>query len=77
MLKKRLDAIYRRYNKRDYLSPDPLQFLYNYPRVSEREIAGLVAALLSYGRVAQILKAVSRVLDILGPSPRDYLLNRG
>ncbi len=77
MLKNRLDAIYRRYNKREYVAPDPLQFLYDYPTVSEREIAGLVAALLAYGRVSQILKAVSRVLAVLGPSPRDYLLNQG
>ncbi|MCP4116391.1 MAG: TIGR02757 family protein [Desulfobacteraceae bacterium] len=76
MLKKRLDDIYRRYNRRDYVAPDPLQFLYDYPGIGEREIAGLVAALLAYGRVAQILKAVSRVLEILGPSPRDYLLSR-
>jgi uncharacterized protein (TIGR02757 family) len=77
MLKNRLDVIYSRYNKREYVAPDPLQFLYNYPKVSEREIAGLVAALLAYGRVAQILKAVSQILAILGPSPRDYLLTRG
>ncbi len=77
MLKNRLDAIYSRYNKREYVAPDPLQFLYNYPKVSEREIAGLVAALLAYGRVAQILKAVSQILAILGPSPREYLLTRG
>ena len=66
MLKKRLDAIYSRYNKREYIAPDPLQFLSDYPAVREREIAGLVAALLAYGRVAQILKAVSQVLEILG-----------
>jgi len=76
MLKDKLDEIYESYNQREFVAPDPLQFLYDYPDVREREIAGLVAALLAYGRVAQILKAVSHVLQILGPCPRDYLINQ-
>lgn len=75
-LKHKLDRIHAEYNRREFVSPDPLEFLYAYPLVKDREIAGLVAALLAYGRVAQILKAVSRVLDILGPSPHEYLLTR-
>ena len=54
--------------------PDPvvsdlLLFLYRYDDPLDREIAGLVASSLAYGRIAQILKSVSRVLDPLGPSP--------
>jgi uncharacterized protein (TIGR02757 family) len=75
-LKQRLDCIHGQYNRREYVAPDPLEFLYNYPQVRDREIAALVAALLAYGRVAQILKAVTRVLDLLGPSPHGYLLTR-
>ncbi len=75
-LKQTLDLIHNQYNRRAYVAPDPLAFLYAYPRVRDREIAGLVAALLAYGRVAQILKAVARVLDLFGPSPHDYLLTR-
>jgi uncharacterized protein (TIGR02757 family) len=75
-LKHKLDLIHQEYNQREFVSPDPLEFLYAYPQVRDREIAGLVAALLAYGRVAQILKSVARVLDLLGPSPHEYLLTR-
>lgn len=73
--KEKLDLIYRTYNRRKYVSPDPLQFLYDYPDVRDREIVALVAASLAYGRVAQILKSVEKVLLPMGPSPYVFLMN--
>ena len=69
-----LDALYRRYNRRCFVRPDPLQFLYDYPDIRDRELVALVASSLAYGRVAQILKSVSRVLALLGPSPHAFLM---
>lgn len=67
------ETLYRDYNKRTYVSPDPLQFLYGYHPAADREVVGLIASSLAYGRVAQILKSVRRVLDVLGDSPASYL----
>lgn len=67
------EKIYRDYNKRIYVSPDPLQFLYGYPDAADREAVGLIASGLAYGRVAQILKSVQKVLDTLGAHPAEYL----
>ena len=68
-----LDRIYRHYHHREFVHPDPLEFLYEWESVAEREIVGLVAASLAYGRVAQILKSVSTVLKVIGPSPRRFV----
>jgi len=68
-----LNALYRKYNKREYVHPDPLEFLYDYEDPADREIVGMVASTLAYGRVAQILKSVRKVLDIMGPSPAAFL----
>jgi len=76
-LKEKLDAIYGRYNRREYVDPDPLFFLYDYPEIRDREIVGFVAASLAYGRVAMIMKIVRQVLEQMGPSPFDYLNNTG
>lgn len=73
--KSKLEVTYERYNKRELVDPDPLIFLYNYNNVEDREIVALIAATLAYGRVAQILKDVEKVLNILGPAPKNYLLN--
>lgn len=67
--KEKLERLYERYNGREWVHPDPLEFLYSYADVNDREVVGLVASGLAYGRVAQILVSVERVLGRLGPSP--------
>jgi uncharacterized protein (TIGR02757 family) len=70
-----LEDIYQRHNKRSLAYPDPIVFLYEYPNPEDREIAALLAASLAYGRVAQILKSVDKILSAMGPSPAAYLVN--
>lgn len=72
-LGKKLDSIYMKYNKRKYVDPDPLLFLYEYPDIRDREIAGLVAACLAYGRVEMIMKTLGLVLKKMGNSPYEYI----
>lgn len=71
-----LDQLVERYHRREYVHPDPLEFLYRYPRLPDREIVGLLASALAYGRVSQILTSVEKVLGIMGSSPRTYLENQ-
>ena len=75
VLKNTLESLYVKYNRRAYVTPDPLQFLYDYPKVQDREIVGLIAAGLAYGRVAQILKSVDSVLKKMEPSPCDFIIH--
>jgi len=70
-----LDRIYNRFNRREYVHPDPLEFIYEYDKPEDQEIVGLVASSLAYGRVAGILKSVGYILDRMGPSPRGFLLD--
>lgn len=69
------EKIYEEYNKREYVHPDPLEFLYGYESLLDREIAGFIASSLAYGRVQQILKSVSRILEPMGASPFNYVMN--
>jgi uncharacterized protein (TIGR02757 family) len=68
----RLEALYARLNRREFISPDPMQFLLEYPDLRDREVVGMVAASLAFGNVRQILRSVSAVLDQI-PSPARYL----
>ena len=74
-LKAFLDGLYYVYARREIVNPDPLYFLYDYDDVRDREIVGLVASSLAYGRVTQIMKSVKKVLDCLGKRPHEFLLN--
>ena len=74
LYKSRFEMLYRRLNRREFVHPDPLEFLYEYKNREDREIVGLVASALAYGKVASILKNVSYLLKILGPEPYEFLL---
>jgi uncharacterized protein (TIGR02757 family) len=54
--------LYSKYNRAEFVHPDPLEFLRRYDDVRDREIVALVASSLAYGRVTQILRSVSRAL---------------
>jgi len=73
MDKIRLEELYKKYNDKKYIHPDPLEFLYNYEGDIDREVVGLVASSLAYGKVSQILKSVTLVLEKLSPSPASAL----
>ncbi len=72
--KKQLETLYGKYNKYNLISPDPLQFVHVYKNNADREVVALIAACFAYGNVKQIIKTVDKILAILGPAPKDFLL---
>lgn len=72
---KTFEKLYQKYNRWEYVHPDPLEFLYGYKELRDREIAGLTASSLAYGKVAQILVSVHSVLKRMGPSPFNYVIH--
>ncbi len=66
-----LETLYARYNRTEGIHPDPVGLVRPYRDVRDREVAGLLAASLAYGRVAQIHRSVSTVLERLGPRPAE------
>lgn len=69
----KLEELYQKTNRREFVSPDPLQFLYQYDAPEDREIVGLIASSFAYGGVGQILKSVEGILAPMGKSPRAYI----
>ncbi|MEI7835734.1 MAG: TIGR02757 family protein [Planctomycetota bacterium] len=67
-----LEGLYEQLNRRCYVEPDPLQFLYEYEDPGDREIVALVASALAYGRVKQILRSVTDALGRLGRRPAEF-----
>jgi uncharacterized protein (TIGR02757 family) len=74
-LKAVLDKLYDKYNRREFIKPDPLQFVYHYSNPADMEIAALLAAELAYGRVQQIQKSLTDLLERMGASPFEFVLN--
>jgi uncharacterized protein (TIGR02757 family) len=69
-----LEGLYEGLNRAEFIHPDPVEFLHRYDDPRDREVVGLIASCLAYGRVAQIMKSVSGVLRALGPHPARFLM---
>ena len=70
-----LERLYKKYNHREFVPPDPLQFLYNYSRPTDVELVGLLASCLAYGRVEQIQKSLTKLFGYMGKSPAEFVKN--
>ena len=68
-----LENLYSKLNRREFVHPDPLELVYLYDDPDDREIVGLIASTLAYGRVKQILKSASNALDRMGSHPAAFV----
>jgi uncharacterized protein (TIGR02757 family) len=68
----RLESLYSRYNRYSLIYPDPLHFVYAFRRHADRELAGLIASCMAFGRVCQIRCALESVFRLTG-SPAEFL----
>ncbi|MCU0724443.1 MAG: TIGR02757 family protein [Planctomycetes bacterium] len=59
------------------LASDPVSLVRPFANPRDREVAGLVAASLAFGRAPMILKSVRRVLSVLGPRPARAVIEAG
>jgi uncharacterized protein (TIGR02757 family) len=71
-LKDDLERLCRRYDRR-FLDSDPVGIVRRFDDPEDREIAGLIAAGLAYGRVASIRAHVEDLLLRMGPRPSRFV----
>jgi len=72
-----LEELYAKYNHKELIPPDPLQFVYRYSTPADIEIAALLAVVLAYGRVQQIEKSLNNLFGRMGKSPYEFVRNFG
>jgi uncharacterized protein (TIGR02757 family) len=73
VIKDVLERLYDKYNHRDLIKPDPLQFIYQYSSRADMEIAGFLGACLAYGRVQQIERSIITLLGFMGDHPSEFV----
>ena len=74
-LKYKLEMLYKKYNRRDVIKPDPLQFVYRFSERRDKEIAAFLSAVLAYGRVEQIQKSLKRLFSLMPEGPYDFVMS--
>lgn len=73
--KNEIEEIYRKYHKPEYLEIDPLLVVRRYLKSEMLAEIALTAALLSYGRVAMIIRALESILAVTDGISEDFIDN--
>lgn len=63
------------YNNTEFISDDPVQIPHRFSLKQDVEIAGFLAATISWGNRKSIIKSAEKMLEIMGNSPYDFVMN--
>jgi uncharacterized protein (TIGR02757 family) len=70
-----LEEKYHQYNIPDFIPADPVSVPHRFSRKEDIEIAGFLTAVISWGNRASIVKDATRLADMMGCSPYDFIIN--
>lgn len=74
-LREFLDEKVRQYNTSNFIELDPIQIPHMYSAKEDIEISGFLAATISWGNRTSILKSAKRMMELMGNSPYDFIMN--
>ena len=74
-LKEFLDQKVLQYNTRDFIGTDPIQIPHHFKEKEDIEISGFLIATIAWGNRKSIISNGQRLLNIMGNSPFDFVLN--
>lgn len=74
-LKEFLDEKALLYEKPDFIPLDPIQIPHRFVGKEDIEIAGFLTATISWGNRKSIINSANRLMDIMGDSPYDFIMN--
>lgn len=76
-IKKLLEEKYLQYNNPSFIDSDPVSIPHMFSGRSDREIAGFLAATISWGRRDLILRSGRKLLEMMGNEPYRFILSAG
>lgn len=74
-LKKYLDDLVIKYETKDFIPNDPIQFPHRFTKKQDIEISGLIASSLAFGKREKIIEAVEKVHKIIENEPYNFCTN--
>jgi len=74
-LKEFLDAKVIQYNNPKFIESDPVQIPHQFTLKEDVEISAFLTATIAWGNRKMIIKNAQRMMDLLGNSPYDFVIN--
>ena len=74
--KSELDSLVLKYENKDFIKDDPVQFIHRFKNKKDVELAGFIASLLAYGSRVQFIKKLDDLfINIAHNEPLNFILN--
>jgi uncharacterized protein (TIGR02757 family) len=70
-----LDEYSAKINVPEFIDSDPVKFVHQYRRLQDIEVVGILSAINAWGRRDMILRDISRMFDLMGNSPYDFVMS--
>jgi uncharacterized protein (TIGR02757 family) len=74
-LKEFLDEKVFQYNRRDFITSDPIQIPHRYGLKEDIEIAAFLTATIAWGNRKMIIRNAQRMMELMGNAPFDFVKN--
>ncbi|MEO0311146.1 MAG: hypothetical protein RIQ89_803 [Bacteroidota bacterium] len=74
-VKKTLDSALDDYHHSKFIDTDPIQIPHRYTLIQDIEIAAFLSATIAWGNRIAIINNALRMLELMEPSPYDYVMN--
>ena len=70
-----LETLHDRYNRAEFIEPDPISIPHSFERTEDKEIAGFLAATIAWGNRKAIVKSARRMVEMMDNTPFDFTMN--
>ncbi|MBF0472297.1 MAG: TIGR02757 family protein [Nitrospirae bacterium] len=74
-LKTILDTFYKEFDFKGRILEDPIEFPHRYSKNLDIETAGFIASCFAYGRVKAFKIVTQKILEVMGASPFEFLID--
>lgn len=72
--KELLDELWLRYDRPDFIAPDPISIPHSFSSQADREVSGLLAATIAWGNRKAIVRSAQRMMDYLDQRPYEFVV---
>lgn len=73
MIKKQLDEYALKYETKDFIKDDPVQFIHRFNAKEDIEIAGFLASMFAYGKREVFIEKLNYIFELMENKPYEYV----
>ena len=74
-LKETLDSLAKKYETKDFIKDDPVQFIHLFKERGDIEAAGFLAALFAFGKREVFIKKLNALFNLMEMRPYEFVQN--